>query len=610
MMSTFLCIACLSDFPLHRMPMGAVPSATHCNHIQSHNTAWDSFLSAQPLVICDGHSKIMCAMRAPPTTGAKPTRKGKWGGQTSTGFFCWIRHAYHSPSASEWHAFCNPTPHWSGTQDDRVFLNAFTRGHNHFHPDAMPPHNVPQYMRVHRLAQLPDGLPSMLPPETGEAHFLLHGDSVTSPRFNPWHANADLLNFFITSRMLSKQSIGGDEGRGFAANMSVFPVAGCNGMGPGRGNWDVWSVITPGKVHMPLALLSPAEPRATRRRSSVLWSPVVEDMEQLSKTWVRVAAVVLSPHAWASPVWSVQSAMRQCPHVSSVLVDFRNFVTARLDPSIPGIGAVLRLIKRTHGSSVQLLHAPLRTDGTRGQARSLEAPPRPHRSSTSKRRLVYLVRRSKPNRGVSTTHKCHRCLWNIDALAAALAEALPDALVVLANPGNLSFAGQYALFRAADLLVGVHGSAFAWGVFLTPTQSVLELPLPGSPGLNDWLFAAMGAHTAVEQACLPRASSPSVHGCSQDGGDADVPLVLRSVSDLLLEENNTQPVVWQQLGRRRERDLVPSGVVRNLVPSGSTLHGLRPLPSRSPKALAKAKRNTQSVTQNTVKRYWPFGRMR
>jgi len=30
----------------------------------------------------------------------------------------------------------------------------------------------------------------------------------------------------------------------------------------------------------------------------------------------------------------------------------------------------------------------------------------------------------------------------------------------------------------------------------------LELPLPGSPGLHDWLFATMGAKTLSDQACF------------------------------------------------------------------------------------------------------------
>lgn len=122
--------------------------------------------------------------------------------------------------------------------------------------------------------------------------------------------------------------------------------------------------------------------------------------------------------------------------------------------------------------------------------------------------------------------------------------------MLLANPDELSFFEQYSLFRHADLLMGVHGSAFAWGVFLTPSQSVLELPLPGSPGLNDWMFAAVGARTACVQACVPNAQAYGSRGCGGGGGDADVALVVRSVVDLVRETstNDARPIRWHQLG--------------------------------------------------------------
>ena len=80
---------------------------------------------------------------------------------------------------------------------------------------------------------------------------------------------------------------------------------------------------------------------------------------------------------------------------------------------------------------------------------------------------------------------------------------------------------------------------------------MLELPLPGSPGLNDWLFATMGARTGTVQACLPIAPRWAANrGCFRHGGDADVPLLLESVRELLAEPppNASQPVVWHQLG--------------------------------------------------------------
>jgi hypothetical protein len=170
------------------------------------------------------------------------------------------------------------------------------------------------------------------------------------------------------------------------------------------------------------------------------------------------------------------------------------------------------------------------------------------------RRLLYFVRRSAGDRVVApsstSSTKCSRCLWNVEALAAALASAMPRTLVVLANPGELGFAQQYGLFRAAHVLLGLHGSAFAWGTFLTPSQAIVEMPLPGSPGLNDWLFASVGARTACVQAC--DLAAPVGRGCTSKGGDADIQLILRSTR-ALVRNNRTRGVnglIWHKLGWR------------------------------------------------------------
>ena len=170
------------------------------------------------------------------------------------GYFCWIHHAFKDADSSTWHAFCDPTEAWSGHVDDPVLVNTFTRGHNHFNPNVRHG-NVPRYLRVHRLTALTSAQTRVLKnavasEEASEAHYLINGDSVTQPRFNPWHANADLLNYFIVQRMLNTPSIAGSVGRELALSLHVYPLAGCNGFGPGRGNWDLWSALTPGgKVH-------------------------------------------------------------------------------------------------------------------------------------------------------------------------------------------------------------------------------------------------------------------------------------------------------------------------------------------------------------------------
>ena len=76
------------------------------------------------------------------------------------------------------------------------------------------------------------------------------------------------------------------------------------------------------------------------------------------------------------------------------------------------------------------------------------------------------------------------------------------------------------------------------------------MPLPGSPGLNDWLFATLGARTACVQACVPTHTHRSSRGCSAKGGDADVPVIVDSVVELLAEPPTSpaRPMAWHQLG--------------------------------------------------------------
>mmetsp|Transcript_1423 Transcript_1423/g.2998 ORF Transcript_1423/g.2998 Transcript_1423/m.2998 type:complete len:102 (-) Transcript_1423:193-498(-) len=100
---------------------------------------------------------------------------------------------------------------------------------------------------------------------------------------------------------------------------------------------------------------------------------------------------------------------------------------------------------------------------------------------------------------------------------------------------------QYALFRMSDLLVGVHGGAFGWAPFLSPSQAVVEIPLPNSPGLHHWSFLMMGARSKVAMACskVPRSwetlPSSQLIGCpSSSGGNANVTSVLAAVRSVLL----------------------------------------------------------------------------
>ena len=66
------------------------------------------------------------------------------------------------------------------------------------------------------------------------------------PRFNPWHGSADLQNFFIVQRILSDV-----RGSAFADNMTIYPLAGCDGVAPTRGNGAIWSALTGGRMYPP-----------------------------------------------------------------------------------------------------------------------------------------------------------------------------------------------------------------------------------------------------------------------------------------------------------------------------------------------------------------------
>jgi len=246
-------------------------------------------------------------------------------------------------------------------------------------------------------------------------------------------------------------------------------------------------------------------------------------------------------------------SFRDCPHRSSVLHDFRREATARLDATLPAVRGLLRKMARPRpfngtGMSTRA-RATLAGDLYALQSATGSSQRTAPRGAVKQPRLIFVMQRSSSRVDINQTRNCRRCLWNIDELTRALAAAHPSALVVRANPGELSFQEQYALFRAADVLVGVHSGSFGWGVFLTPSQSVLEIPLPGSPGLNNWVAATMGTRTATEQACELRA--PYGRACSKIGGDADVPLMLRTIEDILARRP-TSPVVWQQLGSRSD----------------------------------------------------------
>ena len=176
----------------HGVPTGTAPRNPRNSSCRPNvaSSGWHRYLSSRPVTICDGHSTVRCAI---PNASASP-------------YFCWIRRAYHTIDAvsgthDEWHAFCDPVPSiWNGSANEPLLMNGWSKGQNHFAPA-----NVRPYLFLHRVAELPARLHAPWPSDAAEVAYLLNGDSVTRPSFNPWHANADLLNFFIVRRMLAVQ---------------------------------------------------------------------------------------------------------------------------------------------------------------------------------------------------------------------------------------------------------------------------------------------------------------------------------------------------------------------------------------------------------------------
>lgn len=347
-------------------------------------------------------------------------------------------------------------------------------------------------------------------------------------------------------------------GGSLASHLSVYPVVGCNGIAPGRGNWDIWDALAApgGHMHPEATAGGGAGGGASARSGGILARAAKAASRHATALSVAVGAatdnatraiyerygmlkpilgVVLSPTPYASPIWSMPTGMRRCPHQSQILSDYRSSVTAALDAKLPPIASLIAQAHSAHADAVALYYAKTGQAVEAKKAKRLAAPPSEWPAAAAaaasaaaaagaavaggrgggrgRPRLIYFVTRApshmltgigsgsgsgKSGSGTKDGKPCHRCLHNLDELARALASAYPGALVVVANPGRLPglltqcqhFAAkclpacalltlprllcihagglplvtQLALFRYADLLLGVHGSAFAWGV--------------------------------------------------------------------------------------------------------------------------------------------------
>lgn len=420
---------------------------TYCN---SFHTSFDKFENLYFKTFCNGHSEIKCHMI-----------------NENKAYYCIANNAYQKES--EWHLYCNPTNNWDGNLNGEIFKKTFSINHNHFLPNIVHK-NVKPYIFVHPVNTLP---PSITYARNSVA-YILNGDSVVEPMFNPWHGLADPLNFFTVQKILNKTNYAH-----FNNITSIYPSAGCDGMRQGKGNWGLWKTLAKSKIY-----------------------PCTKDLEKhgkikKNKNLVAIKGLILSPQPWGSPIWYMSSFVRRCPHQSQLFFEFRKHVTLKLDVKVPSI---VKIIKKIKSAPSTILH-----------------------NEHNYQNIIYIIRRSSV---VKSKYK--RVLVNIEELAKKISETYKNYLILLVNPSEISFLYQYALFRISKLIIGTHGAHGAFGIFLTPNQFVLELPLPGSPGLHDWLFATMGAKTLSDQACFPN----TLKKCTRDIGYVNITHALTRIDQL------------------------------------------------------------------------------
>lgn len=234
-----------------------------------------------------------------------------------------------------------------------------------------------EYLRVWPVDKLPPRFRQLNSNAVGEIAYLLNGDSTTQPRFNVWHGMADPINLFIISRLLL--SITGTNAGNYP-NVTLYPVAGCGGMTPGRGSWDIWQ-----------ALVSRIQTRKSSGKSTLEGVRGTAKALPTGRLVLQpVPLVVLSPEPWSSPMWTASSAVTRCLHRSPILADFQRAVTSVLDPLLPP--QILEQIVRRNG--VKLFGA----------------------STSTMQTLVYVIRRS----GASPPHTSVTDACGILSLSAVL----------------------------------------------------------------------------------------------------------------------------------------------------------------------------------------------
>ncbi|KAK3241565.1 hypothetical protein CYMTET_48681 [Cymbomonas tetramitiformis] len=187
----------------------------------------------------------------------------------------------------------------------------------------------------------------------------------------------------------------------------------------------------------------------------------------MSYTWgqksgIKYGSVVpfISRFNQACETWNTN----RCTEESSVLSGLRDHVLSHLD---------------RHSSPVTLRGISNHTDTWRSHAvpvgTVLERDMLPG--------LILFVLRTNPapDGAKFVQLPCRRCVHNMGQIWARVKAEFPDNPMLAINMLHTPFASQLRLFRAAKVVVAVHGGGLGNALWLGPEQTLLEL-LPPDPG--------------------------------------------------------------------------------------------------------------------------------
>jgi len=99
---------------------------------------------------------------------------------------------------------------------------------------------------------------------------------------------------------------------------------------------------------------------------------------------------------------------------------------------------------------------------------------------------------------------------------------------------QMSYLAQYALWRSAALVVGVHGGNLGGALWLSPGQSLLELGFTGCQA-HPTQFAHIAAANGARYRCVTLQSygSKNFPASKDNGGNANIERVIDAAREML-----------------------------------------------------------------------------